>query len=68
MRKEKDENLEMLRGAGGIYRGRSSEQALTIETLRSGAEFHLKPGMEHCLILIKNLLVIERSSDPKNRS
>lgn len=26
---------------------------------------HLKPGMEHCLIGTENLLVFERSIDPK---
>lgn len=65
MHEEKDESLEVLEGAGLILWRRASEQALTVETLRPGAEFHFKPGMEHCLIGTENLLVFEHSSDPK---
>lgn len=36
-----------------------------MEVLKPGAEFHLRPGMEHCLIGTENLLVFERSIDPK---
>ena len=65
MHEEKDEILEVLEGAGLILWRRTSEQALTVETLRPGAEFHFEPGMEHCLIGTENLLVFERSIDPK---
>jgi hypothetical protein len=36
-----------------------------VETLGPGAEFHFEPGTEHCLIGTENLLVFERSVDPK---
>jgi hypothetical protein len=65
MHEEKDEQLEVKEGAGLILWRRSSELPLTVEALRPGAKFHLKPGMEHCLIGTENLLVFERSVDPK---
>jgi len=61
----KDERLEVKEGAGLILWRQPNEEALTVEALRPGAEFHLKPGMEHCLIGTENLLVFERSIDPK---
>jgi hypothetical protein len=65
MHEEKDERLEVTEGAGLILWRRPNEQSLTVEVLKTGAEFHLKPGMEHCLIGTENLLVFERSIDPK---
>lgn len=65
MHEEKDERLEVTEGAGLILWRRPNEQALTVEVMKSGAEFHLAPGMEHCLIGTENLLVFERSTDPK---
>jgi hypothetical protein len=65
MHEEKDERLEVQEGAGVILWRPAAERALTVETLKSGAEFHLEPGMEHCLIGTENLLVFERSIDPK---
>jgi hypothetical protein len=61
----KDERLEVKEGAGMILWRQPNEEALTVEALRPGADFHLKPGMEHCLIGTENLLVFERSVDPK---
>lgn len=61
----KDERLEVKEGAGLILWRQPNEEALTVEALRPGAEFHLIPGMEHCLIGTENLLVFERSIDPK---
>jgi hypothetical protein len=65
MHEEKDERLEITEGAGLILWRRPDEQALTIDVLKTGGEFHLKPGIEHCLIGTENLLVFERSTDPK---
>jgi hypothetical protein len=65
MHQEKDERLEVTEGAGLILWRRPNEQSLTVEVLKTGAEFHLKPGMEHCLIGTENLLIFERSADPK---
>lgn len=65
MHEEKDERLEVTEGAGLILWRRPNERSLTAEILKPGAEFHLKPGMEHCLIGTENLLVFERSVDPK---
>jgi mannose-6-phosphate isomerase-like protein (cupin superfamily) len=65
MHEKKDERLEVTEGAGLILWRRPNERSLTVEILRAGAEFHLKPGVEHCLIGTENLLVFERSTDPK---
>ncbi len=62
---EKDERLEVTEGAGLILWRRPNERSLAVEVMKSGAEFHLAPGMEHCLIGTENLLVFERSIDPK---
>lgn len=65
MHQEKDERLEVTEGAGLILWRRPDERSLTVEALTSGKQFHLKPGLEHCLIGTENLLVFERSIDPK---
>jgi hypothetical protein len=65
MHEKKDERLEVTEGAGLILWRRPKEKPLTVEVLKTGAQFHLKPGMEHCLIGTENLLVFERSIDPK---
>jgi hypothetical protein len=65
MHEQKDERLEVREGAGLILWRRPNERALTVEVLEAGAEFHLEPGLEHCLIGTEKLLVFERSIDPK---
>src|SRR6266513_750445 len=65
MHEQKDERLDMREGAGLILWRPANEQSLTIEVLRPGAEFHFQPGMEHCIIGAEDLLVFERSIDPK---
>jgi hypothetical protein len=65
MHEQKDERLEVKEGGGLILWRSSPGQPLTVETLEPGAEFHFEPGMEHCLIGTENLLVFERSVDPK---
>jgi mannose-6-phosphate isomerase-like protein (cupin superfamily) len=65
MHQEKDERLEVTEGAGLILWRPLNERSLTAEILEAGAEFHLKPGVEHCIIGTENLLVFERSIDPE---
>ena len=65
MHEQKDERLQVTEGAGLILWRRASDRALTVEALSPAAAFHLEPGMEHCLIGTENLLVFERSIDPK---
>jgi mannose-6-phosphate isomerase-like protein (cupin superfamily) len=62
---EKDEHLEVREGAGLILSRNTASQPLTVEALAPGNRFHFEPGMEHCLIGTENLLVFERSVDPK---
>ena len=61
----KDEHLEVREGAGLILSRNAPGQPLTVEALAPGDRFHFAPGMEHCLIGTENLLVFERSVDPK---
>ena len=65
MHEQKDERLEIREGAGLILWRPLNERSLMVEVLRPGAEFHFQPGMEHCLIGTEDLLVFERSVDPK---
>ena len=62
---QKDEHLEVREGAGLILSRSAPGQPLKVEALAPGDRFHFKPGMEHCLIGTENLLVFERSVDPK---
>jgi hypothetical protein len=62
---KKDERLDVKEGAGLILWRRATHQPLIVEALAPGAEFHFEPGMEHCLIGTEDLLVFERSVDPK---
>jgi hypothetical protein len=65
MHEQKDERLEVKEGAGIILWRARDEAALTVEVVAPNAQFHFKPGMEHCLIGTEDLLVFERSIDPK---
>ena len=65
MHEQKDEHLEVREGAGLILSRSAAGQPLTVEALSPGNRFHFEPGMEHCLIGTENLLVFERSIDPK---
>ena len=62
---KKDERLEVKEGAGLVLWRRGPNDPLTVESLDRGRQFHFEPGMEHCLIGTENLLVFERSTDPK---
>jgi hypothetical protein len=63
---QKDERLEVKEGAGLILSRRAADQPLRVEALAPGDQFHFEPGMEHCIIGTENLLVFERSVDPKD--
>jgi len=62
---EKREHLEVREGTGLILWRRQPRQPLAVEVLEPGASFDFEPGMEHCIIGTEDLLVFERSSDPK---
>ncbi|MBV9674272.1 MAG: hypothetical protein JO076_15800 [Verrucomicrobia bacterium] len=62
---QKDEHLHVQEGAGLVLWRNAASKPLTVEALAPGSRFHFEPGMEHCLIGTENLLVFERSIDPK---
>lgn len=62
---EKDEHLEVREGAGLMLSRRAAGEALQVEALKPGDRFHFEPGMEHCIIGTEDLLVFERSTDPR---
>ncbi len=62
---QKDENLEVREGIGLILWRQKDNAPLVLDVLTPGRRFHLPPGREHCLIGTENLLVFERSTDPK---
>lgn len=62
---QKDEYLEVREGAGLLLWRQKSGRPLAVQALEPGAEFHFVPGVEHCMIGTENLLIFERSLDPK---
>ncbi len=62
---QKDEHLTVEAGAGLLLSRQSADEPLAVRALAPGEEFHFAPGQEHCLIGTDNLLVFERSTDPK---
>jgi hypothetical protein len=62
------EKIETLLGEEGygvlVYRCKSSGQLQT-ETIEPGSTRTLQPGQEHTIIALSNLLVRERSTDPR---
>jgi mannose-6-phosphate isomerase-like protein (cupin superfamily) len=65
MHEQKDERLEIREGAGLVFWRPPNERSLSVEAVKPGAEFHFPPGIEHCIIGAEDLLVFERSIDPK---
>jgi hypothetical protein len=65
MHEQKDEGLEVREGGGLMLWRPVNERALTVEVVRPKAQFHFQPGMVHCIIGTEDLLVFERSIDPK---
>ena len=55
----------MREGVGLILWRQKDNAPLALDVLTPGRRFHLPPGREHCLIGTENLLVFERSTDPK---
>jgi mannose-6-phosphate isomerase-like protein (cupin superfamily) len=65
MHEQKDEHLEVREGAGLILSRPPDDRSLSVEAVKPASEFHFPPGIEHCLIGTEDLLVFERSVDPK---
>jgi hypothetical protein len=65
MHEQKDERLDVKEGAGLVLWRAAADPGLIVEALAPGSRFHFHPGIEHCLIGTENLLVLERSIDPK---
>jgi hypothetical protein len=57
--------LEVREGAGLVLWRASAGSQLEVEALAPDSLFHFKPGVEHCLIGTQDLLVFEKSTDPK---
>ncbi|MEA2593122.1 MAG: rRNA synthase, partial [Actinomycetota bacterium] len=62
---QKDERLEVQEGAGLILSRHAADRPLTVQALAPGDRFHFEPGSEHCVIGSEDLLVFERSIDPR---
>ncbi|NHN36782.1 hypothetical protein G8764_05685 [Pseudomaricurvus alcaniphilus] len=62
---EKMESLFVIEGRGLILRRERTEASLLVEELQTGKKFYFTPGVEHCVIGTENLLIFERSLDPK---
>ena len=62
---EKDEHLRVRQGAGLLLSRRALGEPLTVQALAPENRFHFRPGMEHCIIGTDNMLLFERSIDPK---
>ena len=62
---QKDERLTVEAGVGLLLSRQSADEPLAVRALAPGDKFHFAPGQEHCLIGTDDLLVFERSTDPK---
>jgi mannose-6-phosphate isomerase-like protein (cupin superfamily) len=65
MHEQKDERLEIREGTGLVLCRSHDERSLSVEVVKPGSGFHFPPGIEHCIIGTEDLLVFERSLDPK---
>lgn len=65
LHEEKIEELEVCEGAGLLLVREEAPGTLRAHVLRPGATFHFEPRVEHCIIGAENLLIFERSIDPK---
>ena len=61
----KKEYLEVKEGAGILLSRDQSDKPLLVSELTPGSTFNFEPGMEHCIIGTEDLLVFERSTEPK---
>jgi len=65
MHEQKDEHVEVREGAGLVLWRRGDAKSLTVEAVWAKERFHFAPGIQHCIIGTEDLLVFERSTDPK---
>lgn len=61
----KREYLEVREGAGLLLSREQSDSPLLVSELAPGRAVHFGPGMEHCIIGTEDLLIFERSEEPK---
>ena len=62
---QKDERLTVEEGVGLLLSQADAGGPLAVRAVVPGNQFHFAPGQAHCLIGADNLLVFERSTDPK---
>ena len=62
---EKDEVTEVKEGRGLLLFRKSPDFPLRVVELKPGGKYRFSPGMEHCIIGTEDLLMFERSTDPK---
>ena len=62
---EKEEETEVKEGGGLLLFRKGPNTPLRVVELKPGAKYHFLPGMEHCIIGTEDLLMFERSTDPK---
>lgn len=61
----KEEHLEVREGLGLLIYRKPDDVGLSVKFLESGVTCSFNPGQEHCIIALENLVVYERSTDPK---
>lgn len=61
----KKEYLEVTEGAGVLLSRELPDKPLSVRELAPGSAISFEPGMEHCIIATEDLLVFERSTEPK---
>ncbi len=61
----KKESLEVKEGAGILLSRDHPSKPLSVSELVPGTTMSFEPGMEHCIIGTEDLLVFERSTEPK---
>lgn len=62
---EKEEETEVREGRGLLLFRESPNAPLRVVELKPGGKYRFLPGMEHCIIGTEDLLMFERSTDPK---
>ena len=65
MHEQKDERLEIREGTGLVLCRSPNERSLSVEVVKPGSGLYFPPGIEHSIIGTEDLLVFERSLDPK---
>ena len=62
---EKIETIIVEEGTGLLVYRPQDERGFSLKLLVPGQSAHFEPGYEHCVIGLDNLLIKERSTDPK---